>query len=435
MIRGLIFSVFFFFVYFQAFVWGATITDANKDDPLVRLTDLTPDSGFGGGPVPLFAEAGEGTSGDNAIKVYVPVESSHSGGNTGYFMGSVLPDISSGSMGTGVLEFNLNVAREGVNQYLHVGLEVNSGRYKIIKGAIPITTDDDDLEVSVSFNELCAVTEFGCSQFVDSTEPPINTSNSRLIFFLSEMNQGTGEIEEVDYSVKVFYEIFISSRIDNSNQINQTDLLKGDGELYVSYNGFGFAHLDSVYAYIIENSSDVCTVGDLANLVTYAGRTMGGSLVNLETELLNGEARIKNLSNGKCYAVRILYADKFRFASRLSARLAEYPESILALLEKQACFFLTAGFGREHFIVDFFRDFRDRVLKKFFLGRVFIDFYYAVAPSYAPYVLENRWLAAVVRCVSYVLYGLIHYWFISFFLIGLSLVQFFRLKRTLKLNR
>ena len=414
MFRGLFFGLSFLFLA-DSPVWGAgaSLADAYPDDPVIYLTDLSPDWNFEQGPESLFVEVGETTSKDKPIVVYVPLESSYNGegiagGNLEYFMDDVLPDIRSAHTGTGELEFRLDVELGGVDHYLHVALELPSDRYKMIKTPILLEESNEEnnfeYKITVSFNELCSSIDSRCADLVDTTTPPGQTRNLKLAFFLSETNQGTGEVNIGDYPASLFYEVSLSNKVDRTGEIKLLNLIKGDGQLYVKYEGFEFSNLYSLYAYVLENPDRTCTLGPQEGKTTYGNAVHGGEWVDLEGGGVKGELALSHLSNNKCYAVRVFYGDKYGFASQLSNRLAQSPEPIEALLKKQACFFLTAGFGREHFVVEFFMDFRDRILKSFALGRAFIDFYERVAPQYAPLVLESPFLAALVRILAYTLY-------------------------------
>ena len=45
------------------------------------------------------------------------------------------------------------------------------------------------------------------------------------------------------------------------------------------------------------------------------------------------------------------------------------PESIINFLDKESCYFVSAGFKDSHYVLDYFRWFRDHVLLKFSLGK------------------------------------------------------------------
>lgn len=53
----------------------------------------------------------------------------------------------------------------------------------------------------------------------------------------------------------------------------------------------------------------------------------------------------------------------------------------------EGCFIATAAYGTEtHPRIDVLRDFRDDVLKEFYLGRLFVKTYYRLSPPVADYI-------------------------------------------------
>ncbi len=408
---------------FAPAAWSATLHDAEWREshtaldeiyPLVSLSDTAPNGNFRAGPVNLKTGLEEGGEENDAIAVYVPVESTSGTGNGDYFTGDVLPDISNDSTGSGLLHFRLQIDLEGgPEHYLYVAVENNPGEYKIVQDARYFNSNNDRYLVTVSFNDLCRGGEANCGQFASASSPPDRTDSTYLLFFLSESTYNSGDdIAEADFSAKLFYQLYFSNRINNTGEISLQEIFKGDGQLHATYRGFELQHIDSLYAYVIENTTRTCTFGDEPTTVTYAGRTRPpeGTLQFLDTTLVSGEARIEHLRNDRCYAIRLLYLDKFGFASRLSPRKAGSPEEILALLEKQSCYLLTAGFGRAHPVIDFFRRFRDEALLTNPLGHMFTRTYYATAPQFAPLILQSPPLAALIRASAYTLYYIVRTW-------------------------
>jgi len=74
------------------------------------------------------------------------------------------------------------------------------------------------------------------------------------------------------------------------------------------------------------------------------------------------------------------------------------PGEVVGLLDKHKCFIATAAFGspmEPH--VELLRNFRDRILSHFTLGKKFIRFYYKNSPPYAEFIAQHDSLRAVVR--------------------------------------
>src|SRR5690606_14454154 len=134
----------------------------------------------------------------------------------------------------------------------------------------------------------------------------------------------------------------------------------------------------------------------------------GSQLLDLESTSTSGEVTIKPLVNGVTYEIVLLLEDKFQLATQVSAPLTETPQAIEALLEKQACYILSAGFQEEHFITNYFRKLRDKVLLKTTLGTSFVDWYYRTAPHYTPFIYSSPGIAFVVRCMAFMAWFLIN---------------------------
>jgi len=57
----------------------------------------------------------------------------------------------------------------------------------------------------------------------------------------------------------------------------------------------------------------------------------------------------------------------------------------------EGCFIATASYGTEaHPRIDILREFRDRYLKKFYFGRIFIKIYYRFSPPIANYIAQSK---------------------------------------------
>ena len=97
-----------------------------------------------------------------------------------------------------------------------------------------------------------------------------------------------------------------------------------------------------------------------------------------------------------------LYLNKYKFASTLStSNICVTPLEIQMLLEESQCYLLTAGFGSDHFVVQYFRMIRDDYLQKFSFGRWLVEKYYASAPQYTDYIIETPVVASVIRGLAW----------------------------------
>ena len=130
---------------------------------------------------------------------------------------------------------------------------------------------------------------------------------------------------------------------------------------------------------------------------------------------------LKNLSNGTTYTLSTALVNKYQFSTKTSTTSSGEPLEIQALLESQACYLVSAGFQKEHYVLDYFRSIRDNYLLKFEPTKKLVDFYYATAPAYAPVIYKSPKLSLIVRSLSYGMY-----FFLKFFwyILGFGLIVF-----------
>lgn len=415
--------VFLFFFSLNSF--GAkTLRDSNAESPTIRITspatvNLVIDSSSDGG-----------VSESSPIKFYVPFLRTAGVANSTYHtVTSSLPSLTAESTGTGTFEFHFEVIREGVNQYIYFAVEKDDDEYEIVKVSSELTSDYSDYTQTITISELCAANNLDCNPLLVTTTSN-STINKKIYAFLHTSNglaiNQTINPADSDYSNGVFYEGFLSNKIDSSNTINLKNLRKGDKQLVADYAGFGFNYHYKTYSYLHDGAN--CT--NDSSVVTWSSRTAGGSLFDMETTNTSGEAKIKNLQNDRCYSSRVVFVDKFLFASILSNRITETPESIEALLKKQACFFFTAGFNGSHPVIDKLRLFRDQVLRKSVLGEAFVYLYYNLAPHYTKYILSNPLFAQIIRFFGHIMSFLMSLWTIIFlFLASLFALKFSTYRR------
>ena len=98
--------------------------------------------------------------------------------------------------------------------------------------------------------------------------------------------------------------------------------------------------------------------------------------------------------------------------SDLSASLVGSPQNIETFLEEQSCYLLSAGFQNDHYVLDYFRKFRDEVLMHHPVGQWLVKAYYHTSPKYAHYIYKSHLLSAVVRFLGHIIYFIFKYWFI-----------------------
>ena len=415
-----------------------SVYDSDQDSGV----NVTLYSNSGSASFNLFEETSSSTGTGRTHNVYVPMGTSTTDNrNFSYYSNRAnLPLVSSETISSGVsyLSFKLTTDTSSTYPYLYVAVSDDSSptTFTVVGNSNYTQPGDSAFTYNLDFNTICDIDDdiFDCGTF-EQTSDPSDEDYVTFLFFLSGSDGlttsstiSTSDLES-DGIGYVAYKVYFSNRIYDDSIVYLNSLSKEDGQLVASVDGFSMGdYFDSAFALA---DSSTCTTDTTAN------QTMGslgkslGNLTDLETTDYDGEFKIKNLTNGTCYSVRIFLCDKFGFCSYASDQLAESPEEIEALLEEQACFFFTAGFGGEHYVVKYFQEFRDQVLRRFSLGRAFISWYYKTAPQYTPYILQRPWMQKSLKTLGYILYGVIKGWWVLLIAImtliislsGLAIVQ------------
>jgi hypothetical protein len=421
----------------SSFIWAQSVYDFNQNsDIAVGLF-----TNGGTNTFDILEETSLLTSTNRTHTIYVPVygnSGSIDNSNFSYFANSIaLPLFSAGSSADGenYLQFNLNIDVVGDVKYLNVAISADSGATTFEGiGSIEFSPfSSGNHLIQIDFNDICNYTSgssslFDCEIF-NSGNTPADDAEFTLFFYLANGNHGDGaSIEKSSYN-GVIYRVKMSNRVYSTNFPRMLRMSKGDGQLITEVDGFTINDdFDSWYAAI--DSTSCTNDSELDPIRTFS--LTRENLRDLDITRTDGEIKIGELTNGTCYSIRLFQCDKFGFCSNGTEQLAETPENIEVLLEEQSCFFFTAGFGREHYVVNFFQYWRDTFLKRFWLGKKFIQWYYKTAPQYTGYILKTPWLQKMIQGVGYALYGLIKWWWISLtaliFLSSLTIIQFRRLR-------
>ncbi|OFZ72290.1 MAG: hypothetical protein A2451_12225 [Bdellovibrionales bacterium RIFOXYC2_FULL_39_8] len=224
-----------------------------------------------------------------------------------------------------------------------------------------------------------------------------------------------------------YYNFYFSAKLP-TNRITLVDLKKGDGRLKALFEGGNtVTEMGSEEAYktLVIKWPDENPHAD----ETYQG-AMGvpDVIVQQEVDIVKeGYLNITGLENRteegpNNYNLALALMNKYQFVSHLSNAEYESPEKIEVLLEKQACFIMTAGFGEEHFVTDYFRNFRDEFLLTNILGKKIVGLYYMYSPKYAKMIYQNEQARLIVRGISYGAYYLMNYFGQLFLVLGLGII-------------
>ena len=416
---------------FQHRTFAQVVYDNNEDEDniVVRLKTGTGSYSFG-----LFQERSTSTTTNRTHTVYLPLAgktSSIDNRDFSYYKDRTnLPQITSGTSpdGENYLEFNLYLDVLGSDTYLNVGISTESSptSFEVIGSIDYPSYGDGARTIAVDLKDICDYDTdvFDCSKF-EFSDNPSDDEEISLFFFLEDGNVSNGTaVNKEDYS-GVIYRLRMSNRVYTTiPRLNE--LTKGDSQLVATVDGF---EMDNDFdSWFVRTDSSTCT-DSATNQTLLSLGIDSSSLRDLENRTIDGIVRINELTNGTCYSIRLFQCDKYGFCSYSTEQVSGTPEEIQALLEKQSCFFFTAGFGGEHYVVTFFQKWRDEVLSQSWWGQQFIDWYYRSAPQITPYILDKPWLQNVIKIIGYVLYGLIRYaelimsLAVVVFLIGLTIVQ------------
>ena len=277
-----------------------------------------------------------------------------------------------------------------------------------------------DICKSVIVNNISTV----CNSATGALDSSSTTSvlfKPMLYFFLSDQAlaiDGTSVIDptNANYSGGVYFEAQMSNRIFDSSAliVSMGSFRKGDARLIGSFSAN--ATMDTtLFKKVIAYQYTDTTTPIVSNLPIGLA-TAGSILANDIAITQSGDFTLSGLTNSQNYKISLAFEDNFLFATTLSYSQSGSPTQIEELLKKQACFLLTAGFGEEHYVINYFRHYRDHVLSNSFLGKKFIRLYYQSAPKYALIIYKHEALRSTIRLFAYLLYFFFNfYWLILLF--------------------
>ncbi len=391
----------------------------------VRYNDLTNfvATGFTNKTFSLTAESpsGDGATETAPGRVYLPVKNSLS--NLNYSTLSLsgvasLFDISSTSHYVSV-PLSLTVGATEKYIYLAVRGGASGSEYfvsarstskysNVTNSSQSFSFSPRDICKSVIINNISTVCNAG-SGALDPTSITNVLYKPLLYFFLSDEPlaiDGSSQIvpSNANYSNGVFLEAQMSNRIFDAASfiVSLNALRKGDGRLIGDFSAN--ATMDSaIFKKVIVYQYTNATTPILTN--SPLGTASAGSILDKDISTnQSGEFTLSGLTNSTPYKISIGFEDKFLFSTALSTSQAGTPTEIQELLKKQACYLLTAGFGEEHYVINYFRHYRDHVLAQNLLGRLFIKLYYFSAPAMAQFIYHSDLLRAGIRAVGYILF-------------------------------
>lgn len=369
----------------------------------------------------------EGATKDNAHQVYIPMrddlvqDGSNSASNTNFTIlspSSTLPwfDLAN-STNSSVVKQTLRVSTlEAKDSYLYAGLlRSDNSELIVINPSSPVLIKANQgivtLNYYVKIHDLCTIADAGCTPITYNSD-----DNQKLVitpiiyFFLSEEDDYNVNpiVKLSDVPEGTFFKYALSNWIDLGEDLAVLEnLIKGDSRLKVQYSGQKITQMHDVIGIVYEATP----TGSEWPQQSYADAVAAGGTINSYDNGIDvpGEFFVKNLTNYNEYYVGVAFVNKWGFATLISESKNQIPETIEAFLETKACYLVSAGFKKEHYVLEYFRDFRDQILLKSMWGKRFVQFYYNTAPKYARIIWHNEILSQIVRFFAYLAYFLMRY--------------------------
>jgi len=403
----------------------------------VRITDPTNlvVTGFTNTTFTLNTDPSSGDSTTEAAPatVYVPMHNAIANHDLYFsqYSASGLNVLFNSTDATDVVNFPLTTNVTGT-VYLYAAAKLSTGKgYKLVKQYSTSAATSANIEFPISPEEICAQYTTDCASLVPTGTSSTAKVSFTLYFFLSTSPSiALGDTVTPSGTDGIYFDFVMSNKIYLPTEllVSINNSRKGDSRVMLDYSSTAsMLDFDKVIIFEHDTATPGTTNGPIG-LYT-------GALINRDfSSTQSGSLTVNQLQNGIDVTLSVAFEDKFGFATTLSKVVTVRPTEIQELLKKQACYLLTAGFGEEHYIINFFRSYRDHILAHSWLGQKFIKFYYRTAPQYAMFIYKSEVLRFSIRSVAYTLYFFFNYYLFIFFLFIFS-IAIFKYKNKLKFSR
>jgi hypothetical protein len=286
----------------------------------------------------------------------------------------------------------------------------------------------DKIPITFNIENLCQ--QASCDLLIGTAVNDIKVS---VVYFLSidnnlngpESNPPSGQTGNMMH-FKMHFSNTVNSDITGAPRISEVKT--GDASLNIviadgDNHGFGNDLLKTVIINRNAAGADGLTIGEIL-----ANESLGRH--DIVSPVEEGELTIRSLENNVTYSFSVAQVDKFHQATRSSNVVTGTPLEIDAFLQSQSCYLVSAGFQEEHFVLDYFRKFRDETLVHSDMGLDFVFWYYTTAPAYAHYIYDSEVLSFIVRSLSFLLYGIMNYGVIVLFMM-IAVLFFYLFAKTI----
>jgi len=416
--RIVYFFVFYFFIFNLLATPKVSIYDPDTDDEKKEQRVYTSVSDNDGDhqALTVIVSSSAGSSSSAPVEVFIPInEHSADYGDedradyTALSQPEQMPNFSTG----GHVHLTLTVLNDaGADRYFRA-LVKNDTNYVPFElhSHVDATIDNDehnrlyDIDFSLDSGDAGAICNISPQCEVR------NGTQYKDVYFVLASSLDT------EYSASELPANGVYFRFRFSNQLNAatvtlTDLQAYDEQLKLIYSG---PLVTNFYKTFLYRYDDTSSEGSGTTQFSTIG---AGEIVSYHSANTSGAIFIRNLINDTDYNFALGFIDKYQFVNGVSNSKIARPENIEEFLNKKACFFLSAGFKQDHYVLEYFRKFRDESLLTNSLGQRFVSWYYSFAPHYAKIIWDSPFLSFLVRALGFVAY------FFSRFFIGIVIAGF-----------
>ncbi len=397
-------------------------------------------------PMTVIVPVSQGTALTSPVEVYIPINetSPDSTWDRKSYSALATPDRMPNFSGAGYLDLTLTVNNDSGEARFLVAAVYNSDStytpFLLVEPSSTTISNNSANSVAVNINFSLAT---GISGGICNINPMCEVKNSllakKVYFYLTtDTNKPTTNVAIAAASVPtngVYFNFNFSNQL-NSTEVTLKELQTYDERLRVIYSGESVANFYKTF--IFQYTTGDLTVSNPVISVFSDIYPAAGDIYSYHGANASGEIFIKNLTNDLDYNFAVGFMDKYQFVTGVSSSLHGRPENIEEFLNKNACFLLSAGFKKDHYVLKYFRNVRDEFLMKNHYGQQFVEWYYLTAPAYAHIIWHSEFLSFGVRMAGFTAYLFLNFWYYGiflFFLIGLVLYFSFVGKQKLRIKK
>ena len=365
-----------------------------------------------------------GTTPSGAASAYCPIDDGTTKNHVFTRYSNLVPNLENG---TSTLRFFLAVdnSREGSDEaaFLYAAARRrDENRYIVVARSVRSFSAGqraNQVGITLEMSELCDMNAVDCGSF--SNGGMNDQATVQIYFFLAPQSEYSVrndiDIDDDINSGGVYLNLYLSDALINEDAVSIANLAPGDEQIIISYrkNRINDFH-DMRILYQTETEGKLVPGSPVGPYL--AANVSYDVAEDVTIDQRRGVIRARGLKNNVDYYIGIVATNRYLISSKVATTDDnDYITPLGALevlsLEGDApCYILSAGFGEEHFIVDYFRFLRDHLLAPTAPGQALIRLYYHWAPPWALFIKKHPLLAFTLRLL---ILGL-------FFLLNLSLI-------------